>query len=236
MSRQTIKVNVFTDIQNIRSDRRFKMTEPNTKDRILDSAEYLFANKGLKETSVRDITSQADVHLAAVNYHFKTKDGLLKALIDRRMKPLNSQRLELLNNYEKRFGKGSIPLEHALYALMAPGVRMCFVAPDFMKITGQVVSHPDQETFILFIKHFEGIFTKFKVVFAASLPHLSDEELMWRMHFLTGAMIHACTNDEGLKSLSGGTCVLNDKEVVINKLISFSAAGLRADIYNHPKE
>ena len=138
------------------------MTEPNTKDKILDSAEYLFANKGLKETSVRDITSHADVHLAAVNYHFKTKDGLLKALIDRRMKPLNRERLELLNHYENRFGNGSVPLEHALYALIAPGVRMCFVAPHFMKITGQIASHPDQETFALFIKHFEEIFIRFK--------------------------------------------------------------------------
>ena len=48
-----------------RSHRRHTMAEPNTKERILDSAEYLFANKGLKDTSVRDITSQADVHLGS---------------------------------------------------------------------------------------------------------------------------------------------------------------------------
>ncbi len=96
------------------------MAEPNTKERILDSAEYLFANKGLKDTSVRDITSQADVHLAAVNYHFQSKDGLVRAVMERRIATLNRQRLELLDTFEQKFGSKSVPIEYALYALLYP--------------------------------------------------------------------------------------------------------------------
>lgn len=212
------------------------MTEPNTKEKILDSAEHLFANKGLKETSVRDITSHADVHLAAVNYHFKTKDGLLRALMDRRMKPLNRQRVDLLDHYEKRFGKGSVPVEHAVYALVAPEIIMCFESPNFIKITGQIVSHPDEETYTIFLSNYEVVFAKIKDILAFSMPDLSDEDLMWRLHFATGSMIHTLTNNAGLKSLSNGVCELKDQEEIVNKLISFCTAGLKADPYKHPKE
>lgn len=235
MSKQAIKVDVYMDIMKSRSVRRFKMTGPNTKDKILDAAEYLFASKGLKETSVRDITSHADVHLAAVNYHFQTKDGLLRELIERRIKPLNRRRLELLDQYENRFGKGSVPVENALQAVLAPAVRMCFEAPEFQKIAGQIVSHPDEETYMIFITNFEPVFKKFNEVLAAALPQISQQDLFWRMHFLTGSMIHTCTNHKGLTLLSHGVCELNDQEEIVNKLISFCAAGLKADVRSYTK-
>lgn len=212
------------------------MTEPNTKERILDSAEYLFANKGLKDTSVRDITSQADVHLAAVNYHFQSKDGLVRAVMERRIATLNRQRLELLDTFEQKFESESVPIEYALYALLYPGIKMCFEKPHFLKIAGQIVSHPDEETYIIFVSHFEDVFSRFKDVFAISLPHVSEEELMWRIHFLIGSMIHTWTNHSWLKRFSGGVCELKEQEEIINMLIAFCAAGLKAQEYIHPLE
>lgn len=236
MIRQAIKVDVYMDIMNSRSDRKFNMTEPNTKDKILDSAEYLFANKGLKETSVRDITSHANVHLAAVNYHFNTKDGLLRALVERRLKPLNRHRLELLDKYENRFGQGSVPVESVLHALIAPAIKMCFLAPDFLKIAGQIVSHPDEETYTIYLSNFEALFTRVKDVLAPSLPHISEEELMWRIHFVIGSVINTCTNHSGLSVLSHGVCEMNDQEGIVRKLISFCAAGLKAGKYSPANE
>jgi len=209
------------------------MTEPNTKERILDSAEYLFANKGLRDTSVRDITTQADVHLAAVNYHFQSKDGLVKAVMQRRIAPLNRQRLELLDVYEQQFGTDPVPIEYALHALLSPGIKMCFEKPHFLKIAGQIATHPDEETYIIFVSHFEDVFSRFKDVFAISLPHISEEELMWRIHFLIGSMIHTWTNHSWLRTFSGGVCELKEQEQIINRLIAFCAAGLRAEEYVH---
>lgn len=209
------------------------MTEPNTKERILDSAEYLFANKGLRDTSVRDITTQADVHLAAVNYHFQSKDGLVKAVMQRRIAPLNRQRLELLDVYKQQFGTDPVPIEYALHALLSPGIKMCFEKPHFLKIAGQIATHPDEETYIIFVSHFEDVFSRFKDVFALSLPHISDEELMWRIHFLIGSMIHTWTNHSWLRTFSGGVCELKEQEQIINRLIAFCAAGLRAKQYVH---
>ncbi len=216
------------------SHRRHIMAETNTKERILNSAEYLFANKGLRDTSVRDITSQADVHLAAVNYHFESKDGLVKAVMERRIELLNRQRLELLNTFEKQFGSERVPIEYALYALLYPGIHMCFEKPHFLKIAGQIVSHPDEETYLIFVSHFEDVFSRFKDVFVVSLPHVSEEELMWRIHFLIGSMIHTWTNHSWLQRFSGGVCKLKEQENIINMLIAFCAAGLKAQEYIHP--
>ncbi len=214
----------------------YRVKEHSTKEKILDSAKSLFANKGLKETSVRDITSHAGVHLAAVNYHFKTKDGLLKELIDRKMAPLNKKKIKLLDVYEKEFGNEPVPIEYALYALIAPEIEMYFDDPDFLRITGQIASHPDEETYTIFVENYEKVFARFKEVFLVSLPHLSSEDLMWRMHFLSGSIIYTWTSHEGLTSLSKGLCRLDDQQEIVNKLIAFSASGLRAQTYAHPKK
>src|SRR5437660_7648714 len=67
-----------------------------TKDRILDAAERLLAQHGFEATSLRDITAEADVNLAAVNYHFQSKDALIDAVIARRIEPVNRKRLDML--------------------------------------------------------------------------------------------------------------------------------------------
>src|SRR5215813_4840679 len=67
-----------------------------TKARILDAAEKFFGTNGFEATSLREITSEADVNLAAVNYHFHSKDSLIDAVIARRIEPVNQIRLEML--------------------------------------------------------------------------------------------------------------------------------------------
>src|SRR6185295_14681558 len=66
-----------------------------TKSRILDTAEKLFGMNGFDGTSLRDITTAADVNLAAINYHFQTKDSLIDAIVARRIEPVNKKRFEL---------------------------------------------------------------------------------------------------------------------------------------------
>ncbi len=89
--------------------------EPDTKTRILDTAEKLFGENGFDATSLRDITAQADVNLAAVNYHFQSKDSLIDAVIARRIEPVNRRRLEMLE------AAGPNPtIEQIVEAFLAP--------------------------------------------------------------------------------------------------------------------
>ncbi|MGA1525538.1 MAG: TetR/AcrR family transcriptional regulator, partial [Planctomycetota bacterium] len=96
--------------------------EPSTKHQILDAAERLFAEFGVDATSLRAVTSTAGVHLAAVNYHFGSKDGLVRAVFARRLEPLNAERLAAL---EGLLGHTDEPgLDDLLRALFEPALRM----------------------------------------------------------------------------------------------------------------
>src|SRR5215467_2180302 len=116
-----------------------------TKERILDTAEKLFAEHGYGATSLRSIIAGAKVNLAAVHYHFRTKDALLDAVLKRRLEPVNRERLALLDAYEQGAGDGPLRLESVLTALIAPplGLARNPAFAGFMKLMGRVVVDGD---------------------------------------------------------------------------------------------
>lgn len=81
-----------------------------TRDRILEAAERMFADKGLDGSSVRDITTAANVNLASVNYHFGSKTGLIEAVFSRHLGPMNAARLALLDRVEEQAGESPPPV------------------------------------------------------------------------------------------------------------------------------
>src|SRR5260370_10432201 len=95
-----------------------------TKQRILDSAERLFAEHGSEGTSLRTIIADAQVNLAAIHYHFHSKEALWEAVIIRRLGPINDERLRLLDACERDANGGRPSLEAVLEALIAPAVRV----------------------------------------------------------------------------------------------------------------
>src|SRR2546428_8870540 len=92
-----------------------------TKQRILDTAERLFSQNGVATTSLRQIIAEADVNLAAIHYHFRSKDALLDAVLVRRLEPVNRERLSRLNTCEQ--APGPPGLECVLRAFIAPAVH-----------------------------------------------------------------------------------------------------------------
>jgi AcrR family transcriptional regulator len=207
------------------------MADIGIKERVLDVAERLFAENGLKETSVRDITAAAGVHLAAVNYHFGSKEELIRAVIARRAAPLNRQRLELLEAYEAEAGDTPVPLERILHAFFAPSIKLCLHHPDIMRLAARLLFEPDEELRRAFLSHFVDVFLCFKsALMRHALPELPERELFWRMHFLIGAMIHTWANHSDLEWVSGGLCTLENEQDMMERLITFCAAGLRAPI------
>ena len=207
------------------------MTDIGIKERVLDVAERLFAGTGLMQTSVRDITSAAGVHLAAVNYHFASKEGLIRAVIARRAEPLNRERLHLLEAYEVEAGDAPVPLERILHAFFAPSIQHCLQHPDFMRLAGRILFEPDTELHRVFLSHFVDVFHRFKsALMRGPLHDVPECEVLWRMHFLIGAMIHTWANRSDLEWLSGGLCTLANEQEMIDRLIAFCAAGLRASV------
>src|SRR6476661_6282956 len=89
-----------------------------TKERILDAAETLFMEHGFEATSLRSLTTAANVNLAAVNYHFGSKEELFQAVLTRRLDPMNQERIDLLAAVEAEAAGKPASCEKILFAMM----------------------------------------------------------------------------------------------------------------------
>ena len=199
-----------------------------TKDRLLDAAEELFSDRGIDATSLRAVTSTAGVNLASVNYHFESKDGLVRSVFLRRIEPLNNERLELLDALEITAAGSPIELETILDAWVMPALRMGH-SPEgkrFKRLMGGIYSEAGDTLQALLRELFSEILQRFCAAIGRALPALSPEELMWRVHFMLGAMIHTVADQPSIRALSGGLCNPADIEGVRRRLIDFVAAGL----------
>jgi AcrR family transcriptional regulator len=190
-----------------------------TKTRILDAAEKLFGINGFEGTSLRDITTEADVNLAAVNYHFQSKDSLIEAVIARRVEPINDARMELLQ------AAGPQPtVEQILLAFLAPIFNKDF-SPS---IVGQMLAAPDIFVTKLYKKHLAPVVESFTNALKKALPEAREADLMWKLHFTAGAMTNVLARGHLLRELTHGLCDPSDRGAVLAQLVTFSAAGFRA--------
>ncbi len=201
-----------------------------TKDRILDSAERLFAKSGMDGVSLRAITAEADVNLAAVNYHFQSKEALIRAVIDRRLGPANQKRIHMLDAFELDAGGGPVPLPRVIEAFLAPVLELKRTARDFVPLMGRIYSEQRASIEIIFRDHFGPVVYRFRAAFARTLPQLPAEELMWRMHFLAGAMVHTLGGTFIISTFSNGVCDPEDVDGLLLRMITFFTAAFEAPV------
>ena len=210
-----------------------------TKERILDTAEHLFAAHGYAATSLRSIIAEAGVNLAAVHYHFHSKEALLEAVILRRSVPANHERLVLLDQFEKEAGGNPVPLEKVIEAFVAPTFRMARDPQSggmvFMRLLGRLHAEGDLLPGILTSK-FGDVLERFGRALRRALPDLSQQELFWRLNLAIGAL--AQTLRGGSKDLQtlGDLSLSFDSEAALERLVAFLSAGFRAPVATHPAE
>ena len=204
-------------------------TAGNTKDRILDVAETFFADNGFAATSLRDITREAGVNIAAVNYHFGSKDGLLGAVLERRIAPVNRQRLELLDRAESEVGSDGADLEALVRALLAPAFQRLVVddgAVQFLRLAGRLHSEPHEQARAVFLAQFGEVIRRFVPAFRKALPHLDQDEASWRFLFVIGAMAHTMMSSHIFEVQ--GSRQPPDLEQLLEALVQFAVAGIKA--------
>ncbi len=202
-----------------------------TKQRILEAAEALFAEEGLSSTSLRRITTRAGVNLAAVNYHFGGKDELIKSVFSCRIERLNRERLRRLDHIEQR----GLEVDGILTAFIAPALELAQDTRDggnrFMKLLGRSYTGP--YAFLREYIHdlFAEVMARFKQAFVTALPDIPREELFWRLHFVLGAMSYTLASNDVNKVLTDCE-VFNPEEPnrVLVRLIPFLSAGLKAPL------
>ena len=203
-----------------------------TKDRILDAAESLFSHDGLEATSLRAITAKAGVNLAAVNYHFQSKDALIHAVIARRIDPVNQKRLEMLDVCEATFGReGPLPLDQVLDAFLRPVLELLTgQAREFTPLMGRAFTESSDLMEKIFRKHFAHVAQRFIPAFQRALPDLPLVELIWRLHFVFGAVAHTMSAAKVLRFISDGLCDTSDTEATLKRMEAFLMAGLKAPV------
>lgn len=205
---------------------------PPTKDRILDVAESLFAEHGFGATSMRTITNEAGVNLAAVNYHFGSKDGLVRAIFARRLMPMNAERLRRLRGLEQRHG-GAIPLQELIGAFVSPALELSRDehggGARFVRLLGRSYTEPSETLQESVREMYKEVIESFKPAFARVLPDLDREELYWRLHFLVGTLAYCMSGSNMMRLIA--TSHLSDTheyEQLVQRLIVFLTAAMQA--------
>ena len=200
-----------------------------TRAHVMAVAERLFAADGLSNVSVRNITSEARVNLAAINYHFGSRDALAMAIFQRRASQLARERLDRLRQLE---ADGGADLRAILGALLGPPLEWYCDRDDkrhaiqFL-IHARGERHPEIRRLIN--THLD-VLLRFATSIARVRPDLPEDEIYWRLFFTLALEHDLCSEVERLENLSGGACNLDDASVVLDRVLDFAVAGFDAPV------
>jgi AcrR family transcriptional regulator len=215
-----------------------------TKNRILDAAESLFMEHGFEATCLRSITTTASVNLAAVNYHFGSKEELFQAVLTRRLDPMNQERLDLLTRLERENAPDPVPCERILAAMFVPALKLARDpqrgGTDFLRLLGRAYADPAPFIRRFLSEQYAVMIARFKIAFGRALPELPKKELSWRLHFIMGALSYTLAGTDALKLIAELTpAESGNDELLLQRLAPFLLAGLTSpvpDVADLPRE
>jgi len=206
-----------------------------TRTRILDAAEELFMLHGFEGTSMRLLTAKAGVNLAAVNYHFGSKDALIEALFRRRLDPMNEERIAALDRHE------DFSAENIIRAFIGPSLRLIEDAKgggrNFIRLLGRTYTEPAKAVRALIGRMYAPTMERYKAALERALPQMPRDELVWRMHFMFGTLAYTLAATDTVQLIAG--CKPEDRHdarLLEERLTAFLAAGLHAPLKSSIKK
>ncbi len=180
---------------------------PDTRERILDAAERIFMACGYDGTSMRMITAEAKVNLAAVNYHFGSKEGLMCAVFRRRLDGLNSERLAVLDALEAQAGGGALKPSQILEAFFGTLLRIggdeSRGGMTFLRLLGRTLTDPADFIREFFAEEYSEVIARYKSALFRALPDVPRAEIAWRLHFMLGAVSYAIAGTDIMQVITG---------------------------------
>jgi len=192
-----------------------------TRQRILNAAEKLFGESGYAATSLRHIISEANVNLAAVHYHFGSKQDLLDQVILRKAGSMNERRLKLLDQFEAEAVQRPVSVEKIVVAFILPAI-LIDNSPEFVKLMGRVYAEGLMPEIAR--RNFQPMIARFLSALHNALPELSAKELVWKLHFAIGAMAQALIAHPEMDS---GDAVDAPMDIAM-RLVAFVSSGFRS--------
>jgi AcrR family transcriptional regulator len=201
-----------------------------TRTRLMRVGERMFVERGYDGVSLRQLTAAAGINLAAVNYHFGSKQGLLTAIFENRCRPMNEERMLRLAACVEGGGRPPL-LEQLIGAYIAPALSSTTDAAGgatFTRLRAMLAVERNELARSLIAKHFDATSLRFIAAFERALPHLSRAQVFWRFHFLLGALYFTMINPARIGHLSRGLCDATDVDAVMRETVPFVAAGFLA--------
>lgn len=211
---------------------------PDTRERILDAAEALFVEHGFEATSMRLITGRAGVNLASINYHFGSKEALIQDVFRRRLTWLNQERLRALDRFEKEAKGVALKPHQIVEAFFGVSLRMAADTEHgghtFMRLLGRTYTEPTAFVRQFLADEYAAVVPRFKQALFRSLPDVPPEEILWRFHFMLGAMSYAIAGTDALQLMAEYELDEKDPGALARRLMPFLLGGLRAPLAEQP--
>lgn len=199
-----------------------------THDLILDAAERLFAEHGFNGTSLRRITTEAGVNVAAVNYHFGDKESLYSEVLLRRLRPLNVARLARLDAALAAAGDRPPPLPEVIDILLRPVFEVhrdpSRGGPSIVRLMARTLTEPLPFMHEVLQREFHAVLARFSQIVRRHVPHLTPEEFLWRLSFVVGAMQHTLATMHQMSALTQGICRDNDYDGALHRYVASAVA------------
>ena len=204
--------------------------EISKRDRILDAAEELFAERGFDGVTLRQIASSAGVDVALANYHFGKKLELFNAVFERRSALLNKSRLDALRKVQAEQADTGPSVEQIIEAFLRPLELTQETADPGWRHYLALIAYVNNSTYWgkrMMSKLFDDLVQEFIAALRQALPTASDQDLYWCYHNLSGALTLTLAQTERIDTLSGGLCKSSDFQAAYDHMIPFVAAGFR---------
>ncbi len=208
-----------------------------TKDRLLDAAERLFAERGFDGASMRALTQAAGVNVSAANYHFGSKEALLRATLLRRIEPLNRRRLERLDVLEREAAGEPLAIESILEAFLRPIFDERAASVDatsrFRQVAARLYSDPPEVVDAMKRELFGPVMIRFVGALSKSLPEKPRREIELGFQFSVGVIVHVISGHlVSMLSSKDAAPASEDVELsdesLLEQMIAYTAAGLRS--------
>ncbi|PCI44063.1 MAG: TetR family transcriptional regulator [Moraxellaceae bacterium] len=209
------------------------MTKADTiskRNRILNIAEELFAQRGYDGVTLRQIASGANVDVALASYHFGKKLDLFNAVFERRAELLNASRLSALRLAQDNANKKGPSVEQVIEAFLRP-LEIAQESGDegwknYLALIAYVNNSPHWGA-LMMSKIFDELVNEFIAALRKALPNAKHEDIYWCYHNLSGALTLTLAQTGRIDKLSKGACRSSDFRAAYDVMIPFAAAGFR---------
>ncbi len=209
-----------------------------TRERILDASEKLFMANGFDGTSMRMITAAAGVNLAAVNYHFGSKESLMQEVFRRRLDWLNGERLRVLDSMEAKAGGKPLKPSQIVDGFFGTLLRMAqdeaHGGVTFLRLLGRTLTEPSDFIRAFLAQEYGEVMERYKAALFKALPNVPKAEIVWRFHFMLGATSYAIAGTDALRLVTDWQIEDADAtdrlDRLLPRLMSFLLGGLRAPL------